>query len=410
MMSWLFKKASLGGEYVRGDERFLSGVKEAALAETAPQASWAIYLMMLAVAVAVGWSALARVDEIAKAEGKVVPEGREQVIASLEGGILRALSVREGAMVEKGQELAQLDPTRVEAQQNEGQAKQVALKGTLSRLVAESTGRPLLFPPEVLAMPSIVQGETELFNARREVLDDAVAVNRQSLALINRELAMAQRLSARGLMSEVEVMRLRRQVNDLNLQIQERVNRFRQDATTDLLRVRTELAQVEEQMVVKQDVLRRTTLRSPVRGMVKNIKANTVGGVVQAGAAIMEIVPVGQRVLVEVKIRPVDIGFIRKGMPATVKLSAYDYYTYGGLNGIIESISPDAFGDENKGGEATYYRALIRAESSTLRSKGKPLSVLPGMSAVADIRTGERSVMSFILRPMMKSREAFQER
>ena len=410
MMSWLFKKASLGGEYVRGDERFLSGVKEAALAETAPRASWAICLMMLAVAVAVAWSALARVDEIAKAEGKVVPEGREQVIASLEGGILRALSVREGAMVEKGQELAQLDPTRVEAQQNEGQAKQVALKGTLSRLVAESTGRPLLFPPEVLAMPSIVQGETELFNARREVLDDAVAVNRQSLALINRELAMAQRLSARGLMSEVEVMRLRRQVNDLNLQIQERVNRFRQDATTDLLRVRTELAQVEEQMVVKQDVLRRTTLRSPVRGMVKNIKTNTVGGVVQAGATIMEIVPVGQRVLVEVKIRPVDIGFIRKGMPATVKLSAYDYYTYGGLNGIIESISPDAFGDENKGGEATYYRALIRAESSTLRSKGKPLSVLPGMSAVADIRTGERSVMSFILRPMMKSREAFQER
>lgn len=410
MTNWFSGKSSLQGEYVRGDERFLSGVKEAALTETAPQARWAIYLMILTVLVAVGWAIFARVDEIAKAEGKVVADGREQVIASLEGGILRTVLVREGALVEKGQELVQLDPTRVEAQQNEGQAKQLALKGTLSRLVAESTGRPLLFPPEVLAVPPIVQGETEVFNARREALDDAVAVNRQSLSLINRELAMAERLSSRGLMSEVEVMRLRRQVNDLNLQIQERINRFRQDATTDLLRVRTELAQVEEQMVVKQDVLRRTVLRSPVRGMVKNIKMNTVGGVVQGGATIMEIVPIGQRVLVEVKIRPIDIGFVRKGMPATVKLSAYDFYTYGGLHGVIESISPDAFGDENKGGEATYYRALIRAESSTLRSKGKPLSVLPGMSAVADIRTGERSVMSFILRPMMKSREAFQER
>lgn len=410
MMKWFSRSPSIAGKYVAGDERFLSGVKEAVLVDTAPQAAWAIYLMLLIVGVAVVWAALARVDEIAKADGRVVPDGREQVIASLEGGILRAMLVREGVMVEKGQDLVQLDPTRVEAQQNEGQAKQLALKGTLSRLVAESTGRPLLFPPEVLAVPSIVQGETEVFNARKAALDDAVEVNRRSLSLINRELAMAERLSAQGLMSVVEVMRLRRQVNDLNLQIQERVNRFRQDATTDLLRTRTELAQIEEQMVVKQDVLRRTVIRSPVRGMVKNIKMNTIGGVVPGGGTIMEIVPVSQRVLIEVKIKPADIGFIRKGMPATIKLSAYDYYTYGGLKGTIESISPDAFGDENKAGDTTYYRALIRSDESTLRSKGKPLSVLPGMAAVADIRTGERTVMSFILRPMMKSREAFQER
>lgn len=410
MMGWLSRRRSIAGQYVPGDERFLSGLKEAELAETAPQARWIIYLMLLTVIVAIVWASMARVDEIAKADGKVVPEGREQVIASLEGGILRSMLVREGMLVEKGQDLVQLDPTRVEAQQNEGAAKQLALKGTLARLVAESTGRPLMFPPEVLAVAPIVQGETEVFNARKEALDDAVSVNRHSLGLMNKELAMAERLSSKGLMSEVEVMRLRRQVNDLGLQIQERINRFRQDATTDMLRVRTELAQVEEQMVVKQDVLRRTTLKSPVRGMVKNIRINTVGGVVAGGATIMEIVPVGQKVLIEVKIKPADIGFINKGMPATIRLSAYDYYTYGGLKGTIESISPDAFGDENKSADTSYYRALIRSDVTNLRSKGRPLAVLPGMSAVADIRTGERTVLSFILRPMMKSREAFQER
>ncbi len=410
MKKWFSREPSLAGQYVAGDERFLSGVKEASLTDTAPQAMWALYLMFCTVAAAIAWAILAHVDEIAKAEGRVVPDGREQVLASLEGGILRAMLVREGMLVEKEQELVQLDPTRVEAQQNEGQAKQLSLKGTLARLVAESTGRPLLFPPEVLAVAAIVQGETEVFSARREALDDAVSVNRRSLGLINRELAMAERLSSRGLMSEVEVMRLHRTANDLSLQIQERINRFRQDATTDLMRVRTELAQVEEQMVVKQDVLRRTVLRSPVRGLVKNIRMNTIGGVVPGGATIMEIVPIGPRVLIEVKIKPVDIGFIHKGMPATIKLSAYDYYTYGGLKGTIESISPDAFGDENKAGDASYYRALIRSDESTLRSKGQPLSVLPGMSAVADIRTGERTVMSFILRPWSKSREAFQER
>lgn len=410
MRLWFGRSASVDGEFVPGDEDFLTGVKDASIVESTPQAIWALYLILSAVVAAILWASFAHVDEIAKAEGKVIPEGREQIIASLEGGILRSMLVQEGTLVEKGQELVQLDPTRVEAQQNEGQAKQLALKGTLARLVAESTGRKLLFPPEVLAVPTIVQGETEVYEARKQALDDAVSVNRRSLGLIRRELSMAERLSAQGLMSIVEVMRLRRQVNDMDLQIQERINRFRQDATTDMIRVRTDLAQLEEQMVVKQDVLRRTTLRSPVRGLVKNIRMNTIGGVVQGGAPIMEIVPVGQQVLIEVKIKPADIGFIHKGMPATVKLTAYDYFIYGGLNGTIESISPDAFSEENRAGDASYYRALIRSNESTLHNQGKPLAVLPGMAAEADIRTGERSVMSYILRPLLKSREALQER
>ena len=401
------------GNYVPGDERFLSGVKEAQLNEATPRASWALYLMLTAVFTAIVWAFVARVDQVTKAEGRVVADGREQVIASLEGGILNKMLVREGMVVEKGQDLLLLDPTRYEAQQNEGQAKLVALKGTLSRLVAESTGRRLLFPPEVLAQPVIVQGESESYAARRQALEEGVAVNRRSLALLNRELAMAQRMSAKGLMSEVEVMRLQRQGNDLTLQIQERINRFRQEASTELVKARTELAQLEEQMVVKQDVLTRTTLKSPVHGLVKNIRIGTVGGVVQAGAPIMEILPIGPRVLIEARIKPSDIGFVKVGMPVTVKLSAYDYYIYGGLKGTIEYISPDALGDDAKAANAadtTYYRARIRSDQSTLHKGNKPLMVMPGMTASVEVRTGERSVLEYLLMPMIKSQEAFRER
>jgi adhesin transport system membrane fusion protein len=192
-----------------GDERFMTPLKEAQFVERTPRANLAIYLMLLIVASALIWANLARVDEVAKADGKVVPEGREQVIASLEGGILRKIMVREGMLVEQGQDLVQLDPTRVEAQQNEGEAKQLALKGTLARLVAEATGQPLRFPPEVLAKESLVQGETDLYQARRQALDEGVVVTRRNLGLIERELALSEKMSARGLMSEVEVMRLR---------------------------------------------------------------------------------------------------------------------------------------------------------------------------------------------------------
>ncbi|MGH6648326.1 HlyD family type I secretion periplasmic adaptor subunit [Aquabacterium sp.] len=401
------------GHYFRGDERFLSGVKEAQLTEATPRASWALYLMFIAVLTAVVWACVARVDQVTKAEGRVVADGREQVIASLEGGILHKMLVREGMLVEKGQDLLQMDPTRFEAQQNEGQAKLVALKGTLSRLVAESTGRRLLFPPEVLAQPQIVQGESESYAARRQALEEGVAVNRRSLALLNRELAMAQRMSAKGLMSEVEVMRLQRQGNDLTLQIQERINRFRQEASTELVKARTELAQLEEQMVVKQDVLTRTTLKSPVHGLVKNIRIATVGGVVQAGSPIMEILPIGPRVLIEARIKPSDIGFVKVGLPVTVKLSAYDYYIYGGLKGTIDYISPDALGEEAKAAAAqdtTYYRALIRSDQSTLHQGKKPLMVMPGMTASVEVRTGERTVLEYLLMPLVKSQEAFRER
>ena len=393
-----------------GDVAYLDPLRAAQVLEAAPGATWAIYLMLLLVACAIAWAALAQVDIIAKADSRVVPDGKEQVIASLEGGILRALMVREGQTIAKGADLATLDPTRVEAQQAEGQTKRLSLRGAVVRLTAEATGKPLRFPPELSSAPNVVNGETESYQARQTALNEAVAINRRSADLLQRELAMAEGMSAKGLMSEVEVMRVRRQVNELSLQTQERINRFRQEASLELVRVRTELAMIEEQMVVRDDVLRRTVLKSPVDGIVKSIKNHTVGGVIAPGAPLMEILPVGKQVRVEARVRPSDIGFVKVGQEVKIKLTAYEYTVYGGLSGTVQSISPDAIVDVERGGEGSHYRAMVTADVSTLQAAGKKLDVLPGMTGSAEIRTGQRSVLGFLLRPMMKSQEAFRER
>jgi adhesin transport system membrane fusion protein len=399
----------------RGDSAYLSAVRGAHVVEAAPAAMYAVYLLLAMLVVAVVWASLAQVDIVARAPARVVPDGREQVIASLEGGILRELYVKEGQQVREGQPLAQIDPTRFEAQQAEGQSRRLALRGAVARLEAEASGRPLRFPQEVLEATEVVAGETDAYQARQQALQEALEINQRNAALLQRELRVAETMSAKGLMSEVEVMRLRRQVNDLQMTTRERVNRFRQDASTDLVKVRNELALLEQQMVVRDDALRRTELVSPVRGVVRAIRANTLGGVISPGATVMEILPVGSRVLVEARIHPRDIGFVKVGQDVVIKLTAYEYTVYGGLKGTVQSISPDALTDERgatASGEGTYYRALVRADRNSLNpgQDTKRLDVLPGMTGMADIRTGERSVLSFVLRPMLKSQEAFRER
>lgn len=399
----------------RGDSAYLSAVRGAHVVEAAPAAMYAVYLLLALLAVAVVWASLAQVDIVARAPARIVPDGREQIIASLEGGILSELYVKEGQQVREGQRLAQIDPTRFEAQQAEGQSRRLALRGAVARLEAEATGRPLAFPDEVREADEVVEGETAAYRARQFALQEALQLTERNAALLQRELRVAESMSAKGLMSEVEVMRLRRQVNELQMATRERINRFRQDASTELVKVRNELTLLEQQRVVREDALRRTELVSPVRGVVRAIRANTVGGVIAPGAPVMEIMPGGSRVLVEARIHPRDIGFVKVGQDVVVKLSAYEYTVYGGLKGTVQSISPDALTDERgglPGGEGTYYRALVRADRTSLNPgpTARRLDVLPGMTGMADIRTGERSVLSFVLRPMLKSQEAFRER
>ncbi|WP_374659965.1 HlyD family type I secretion periplasmic adaptor subunit [Inhella sp.] len=392
-------------------DKFLSAIAAAQVDEKLPKATWALYLMLAFVVCFVAWAAWADVDEITRAEGRIVPDGRDQVIASLEPGLLGELMVREGQQVAKGQALVRLDPTRMEAAQNEGELKRFSLTATAARLRAEANSSPLRFPDELKDAKALKAAETEAFDSRRRLLEDSLAGLSRSQSLVQRELDMARRMSAQGLMSDVEVMRLTRQVSELQQQRTERVNRFRQEAASELVKVQNDLAMLQEQLVVREDQLQRTVLTSPVDGVVKSIKINTLGGVVSSGAAIMEIAPMGGRLLVEARVKPRDVGFVVVGQKAEVKLAGYDYNVYGGLTGRVEFISPDAFGDTEKGGDFTYYRTLVVSEKNTLKPRqGQPLPLIPGMAASVDIKTGQRSVLSYLLRPMLKSREALRER
>ncbi|MBL8278173.1 MAG: HlyD family type I secretion periplasmic adaptor subunit [Pelomonas sp.] len=389
---------------------FVSAIHAAHIDEPLPRATWALYLLCAVVTVAITWSALAKVDEITRSDGRVVPDGREQVIASLDAGILRELKVREGQEVQAGQELAYLDPTRVEAQQAEGQAKLLSLKAAAARLEAEANGRATVrWPADVDPKARYAIAEAESFEARRRLLEEAVGAINRSLGMISKELKLAQDMSRSGLMSDVEVMRLNRQVNEIQQQRTERLSRYRQEASQELVRVQSEMAQMDEQMVVRQDALTRTVLKSPVHGVVKSVKAGTIGGVIGSGAPILEIAPIGPKVLVEARIKPKDIGFVRLGQTAEVKLAGYDFNTYGGLEGKVTYISPDAVTEGDKTGEG-HYRVIVTAERNNLKYKGEKLPVIPGMTSVVEIKTGERSVLSYLLRPMMKSQEALRER
>jgi len=402
-----------GGKFRRGDDAFMSGVRAAQIVEGTPQVAWVLYLIAAALVAALSWASVARVDEVTRADARVIPDGHEQVVSSLEGGLLRELFVHEGMEVEAGQDLIELDPTRFQAQQAEGETKRLALKAAVARLMAESTGRPLAFPPEVLAASAVAEGEQASYQARKRALDDAVGSNQRGVEMLRRELSVSEQMSARGLLSEMDVLHLRRQINDMSLQSEDRINRFRQDASSELIKDQTDLAQIEEQQAGRQDVLRRTVIKSPVHGLVKNIRTNTLGGVVGPGAAIMEIVPIGKRTLIEARVKPGEIGFLQVGQTAKIKLSSYDPTIYGMLEGSIESISPDAIGDTERatsGADPTYYRVMVRVDSNKLHEKGKPLPILPGMTGSAEVRIGERSVLNFLLRPMLKSKEAFRER
>lgn len=395
----------------RDEGLFLSSLAAAQVDEPLPRVMWAVYLMLAAVVAAILWASVAQVDMVSRSEGRVVPDGKEQVIASLDSGLLRELLVKEGQQVEAGQELVRLDPTRVEAQQNEGQLRELAMIAQAARLQAEANGTPLRFPDELKAVPALMSAETQAFQARQRLLEESLASIERSAALVGKELKMAQDMSAKGLMSDVEVMRLTRQVNEMRQSKVERLGRFRQEATSELVKLQNELAMMKQQQVVRKDAMDRTVLKSPVRGLVKNIRINTIGGVVPMGSPIMEIVPIGSRMLVEARVSPADIGFIQVGQHAVIKLSGIDFNALGGLEGKVEQISPDAIGEANPlGGDGRYYRTLIRAEQNNIRYKGETLAIIPGMTAAVEIKTGERSVLSFLMRPMMRSREALRER
>jgi membrane fusion protein, adhesin transport system len=373
---------------------------------------WLVFsLVLLALLLTLlAWSRFAILEEVTTGSAQIVPSGKVQVIQSLEGGIVSAVNVQEGDLVAAGQSLIVIDPTRAESSYNEMERRRRSLIASAARLRAEASAQPLSFPTEIAGDTELVRYETETYRLRRQAVDQATAGLSNSIRLMQRELAITGPMSARGLVPEVDVLRLRRQINEAQLQISERTNRYRAEAGTELSKVEGELSQVSEVAAGRRDAFQRTVLKAPVRGTVTNVQVTTIGGVVQPGAAVMEIVPFRDVLLVEAKIRPSDVAFIRPGQTATVKLAAYNYLVYGALNGNVVTISPDTLREDRKSDEEAFYRVLISTGRSSLVHKGETLPIIPGMTATVEILTGRRTVFDYFLRPVLKVEEAFRER
>lgn len=397
------------------------------------------------------WANFAVVDEVTRGDGKAIPSSRLQKIQNLEGGIVAELFVREGQVVEAGAPLLRLDDTRFASNVGETEADRLALLLRVERLSAEVQGRDLLVADEVREKaPRQADNEIELFNSRKQQLLDEVAgleeqlIQRQqelrefaskqvqyrnSLNLLRQEITMSEPLVAQGAISQVEVLRLKRAevesrgqldattlampraeaaIKEVERKIDETRGRFRSDALTQLNEARTELSKIQSTGKALEDRVNRTLVTSPVRGIVKQLLVNTIGGVIQPGSDLVEIVPLGENLLVEARIRPQDIAFLHPGQEAMVKFTAYDYTIYGGLKAELEQIGADTVTDDDGN---SFYVIKLRTNKSHLGTAENPLLIIPGMVASVDIITGKKSILSYLLKPIIRARaEALRER
>ena len=393
-------------DYQEDKERYNDYIDEAEIVKST-RIIWATVLLLASL---ITWSYFAELVEVSTGTGKVVPTSREQVIQSLEGGILSELYVREGDIVEAGQILAQLDLTKTEANVGESAARYRATLASIARLEAEVNQTKLSFPEELKEYPHLIQTETRLYHTRKQGLDESIKGLNESLGLVQQELNLTRNLARAGAASNVEVLKLQRQVSEIQLKKTERKSEYMVRAREELAKAKAEADSLESVIKGRTDSLSRLTLRSPVRGIVKDVAVTTKGGVIAPNGQLMEIVPLDDQLLIEARISPRDVAFIYPGQEAKVKITAYDYSIYGGLEGVVTMISPDTIQDEVKP-EIYYYRVFIRTETDSLSTKnGNQYPIVPGMIATVDIKTGEKTVFDYLMKPINKAKEALRER
>jgi adhesin transport system membrane fusion protein len=437
------------------DREFMRETSAAVLEGPRYYTHWILWAMVAFFILAFSWAAIAEVDEVTIAEGKVIPSSQVQVVQNLEGGIVSEILVHVGQVVQKEQVLMRIDDTRFVASAQEGQAKDQALLARIARLTAEAHN--IEFVPTVQLerqIPKLVAEERALYYSRQKQLKANELVLRQqaqqrqlefeekrsretqlhrSLSLVEQELSMTRPLVREGVVSQVEVLRLERQVTDLRgeldaarlaiprleaakeevgKKIDELTARFRADANEELNKARAEHAALSAANAALDDRVRRTAVRAPLSGTIKQIKVNTLGGVVQPGMDLLEIVPIEDTLMVEARVRPADIAFLRPGQDAMVKLTAYDFSIYGGFPARLEHISADTL-TVDKPGERTesFYQVRVRTNHDRPTAGADMVPILPGMVATVDIRTGRKTILHYLLKPIIKTKEiAFRER
>lgn len=398
--------AILEADYHNAGAHYSEGSDEARLSQSR-RVIWVFFLLLTCF---ITWSYFAKVDEVSKGAGKVIPTSRAQVIQSLEGGILAQLNVAEGDIVEKGEVLAQLDPTKVRSNVEESEARYRAALANAARLSAEVNGTELNFPEALSEYRELILKEKKLYQTRQKSLQDSLVSLKEARNLIQSELSITRDLVESGAASNVEVLRLSRQKSELDLKIKDVQSEYMVRAREELANVSAEVEALSSIVEGRADSLTRLTLKSPVRGIVKDIEVTTIGGVIPPNGRLMEIVPLDDRLLIEAKISPRDIAFIHPGQDAKVKITAYDYSIYGGLDGKVTIISPDTIQDETKPGEYFYHVLILTDSDALINRAGKEFPIVPGMVATVDVKTGSKTVFDYLVKPFNQAGEALRER
>ncbi|WP_368544986.1 HlyD family efflux transporter periplasmic adaptor subunit [Enterobacter soli] len=356
------------------------------------------------------WASVFSIDEVSKGDGRVIPSSKEKIIQSLDGGILDKIHVTEGQIVQAGDIIANLDTIRTQAAVMESESKYRALLASKIRLQAEITDRPLVFPSELSDFPEITERERILYQSRKNNYISSIKDIQASRVLLSNELAINTQLMAQGASSKVDVIRLRKQLVDLNMKESELHYNYQVRSGEELSKISGEVDSLYQKIVGQRDMLKKSTITSPVKGIVKNIEINTIGGVIPPNGTIMNIVPLDDRLLIEAKILPRDIAFIHPGQRAIVKITAYDYSIYGGMDGEVVTISPDTISDPQKP-EVVFYRVYIRTTKDHLQTQdSKKHFISPGMVASVDIKTGQKTILQYLIKPFNKVGEALRER
>lgn len=377
------------------------------------RASVIILLSTALFAIAVVWAHFAHLDQISRANGQIIPAGKVQVIQAPDGGQITKILIREGDSVHRGQTLFELDRIKVEAAVNEGRGRTAALQAQLARIEAELFDKPLAFPASLSGFPDLQASQRQLYAKRRTALQQQIAALERMHDLVQRELSMNQPLLASGDVSRSEVMRLERQVVDVEAQIENTRNKYMQDLQTEYAKVGEDLTTAQEVLKQREASLQDTVIVAPTDGIVKNVRFTTQGGVLRPGDEMLQIVPTGEELIVEAKVSPADIAYVRAGQGAALKFDAYDSSIYGSAEGKVTYISPDTLSEQAPGTpERTFYRVHVRVDTRRMRGPGgKPVQLQPGMTATVEIKTGDNTVLGYLLKPITKTlSESMNER
>mgnify|MGYP001812304266 CR=1 FL=1 len=373
-----------------------------------------LIVLTIAVIAFIIWANVFQIDEVARAGGEVITDSRVQVIQSVDGGVLSELLVREGARVQPGQVLARLDETRFASSVGEIQARLFALKAKVARLRAEVVGSNKLTFPEALTdqAPETTRVERALFAQRRRGLSEELRTLRVAADLAARELTLVKDLFEDGDASGSELLRAERGVNEAEANLVNRRNRFLEEARLELTEAEDEIAQNEQLLIRRLEEQANSVFTALVPGIVKNIRVTTVGGVLRPGDELMQIVPIDDELLIESRVSPADIARVEAGLTANIRFDPFDYTIYGAAPGTVVYVSADTLKEESEQGTQVYYRVHVKPDSAPARTTtGRELDIVPGMTAQVDIRTGERSLMDFLLKPLRKTlNESFGER